>query len=296
MTLSAQITIISTSMLSEVLPRWGDYTAYNLEVRLPMRCYILQRRYSEFLKLHKLLTQEVGAAPPEPLPGKRTIMAMILPTELARQRVVSLEKYLKGISQAPDSRWRETSAWIHFLRLPAVSVNKLLPMFNCMFSDVNSTSWAQRHREIGHQLRFTRKSLSRRDTVEQIDNDVLFSSARSSIVACTHQLQLLQETSQRMEEQNLLGEGELRRQKELIATVKNEIQQLEKLLSDEIKANTSSPRPSNQAVKPVNNQTILAIQVGLMEIQDLQVDMIIDATRKQRHTFEKWLASSSQTH
>ncbi|KAL1841789.1 hypothetical protein VTK73DRAFT_3380 [Phialemonium thermophilum] len=65
----AEISIPTTSVSSS--PDGGKpYTLYNITLRLPLRSFVVQKRYSEFVELHNAITSVVGAPPPAPLPGK----------------------------------------------------------------------------------------------------------------------------------------------------------------------------------------------------------------------------------
>ncbi|CAK7217948.1 hypothetical protein SCUCBS95973_003322 [Sporothrix curviconia] len=114
---------ISIPTTSPVGASGGDkaYTLYNITLRLPLRSYVFQKRYSEFAALHTTLTNLVGEAPPAPLPGKSWFRSTIASAELTETRRVGLEAYLRAIAESPDRRWRDTSAWRAFLNLPSTS-------------------------------------------------------------------------------------------------------------------------------------------------------------------------------
>ncbi|PHH81616.1 hypothetical protein CDD83_3535 [Cordyceps sp. RAO-2017] len=71
-----EIAIPSTSVSDEGGSK--PFTLYNITLRLPLRSYVVQKRYSEFALLHSTLVEQVGAPPPEPLPGKHWLKSTLL--------------------------------------------------------------------------------------------------------------------------------------------------------------------------------------------------------------------------
>ncbi|KAL2200854.1 hypothetical protein P885DRAFT_56275 [Corynascus similis CBS 632.67] len=97
------------------------YTLYNITLRLPLRSFVVQKRYSDFVALHEALTRLVGSPPPAPLPSKSWFRSTVSSPELTEQRRAGLERYLRAIAEPPDRRWRDTPAWRAFLNLPSSS-------------------------------------------------------------------------------------------------------------------------------------------------------------------------------
>ncbi len=87
-----EIAIPSTSISDEGSGK--PYTLYNITLRLPLRSYVVQKRYSDFSKLHEALLQQVGEAPPQPLPQKNWLKSTVNSPDLTRKRQVALERYL----------------------------------------------------------------------------------------------------------------------------------------------------------------------------------------------------------
>jgi regulator of vacuolar morphogenesis len=97
------------------------YTLYNITLRLPLRSFVVQKRYSDFAALHQALLTLVGSPPPSPLPAKSWFRSTVSSPELTEQRRAGLERYLRAIAEPPDRRWRDTPAWRAFLNLPSAS-------------------------------------------------------------------------------------------------------------------------------------------------------------------------------
>ncbi|KAJ2977265.1 hypothetical protein NQ176_g4468 [Zarea fungicola] len=71
-----EIAIPSTSVSDEGSGK--PYTLYNITLRLPLRSYVVQKRYSDFSKLHEALLQQVGALPPQPMDRKYRFRSSVL--------------------------------------------------------------------------------------------------------------------------------------------------------------------------------------------------------------------------
>lgn len=85
-----EIAIPSTSVSDEGSSK--PYTLYNITLRLPLRSFVVQKRYSDFATLNTTLVNQVGEAPPQPLPGKHWLKSTVNSPELARERQLGLEK------------------------------------------------------------------------------------------------------------------------------------------------------------------------------------------------------------
>src|SRR5271156_5259365 len=110
-----EISIPSTSVASS--PK--SYTIYNISLRLPLRSFTVQKRYSDFITLHESLTDQVGPPPPADLPSKSWFSRTVSNPELTEERRKGLELYLQTINTTDDARWRMTSVWRAFLNLPS---------------------------------------------------------------------------------------------------------------------------------------------------------------------------------
>lgn len=109
---------IPTTSISEATK---SFTVYNISLRLPLRSYTVQKRFSDFLALHQSLIAQAGAPPPSPLPQKSWFSRTINNPMLTEERRRGLETYLRTINETSDGRWRKTLAWRTFLNLPAPS-------------------------------------------------------------------------------------------------------------------------------------------------------------------------------
>ncbi|KIH90515.1 regulator of vacuolar morphogenesis [Sporothrix brasiliensis 5110] len=267
---------ISIPTTSAVAASGGEkaYTLYNITLRLPLRSYVFQKRYSEFAALDASLTSLVGEAPPSRLPGKSWFRSTIASQELTEDRRVGLEAYLRAIAESPDRRWRDTSVWRAFLNLPsangagsssasgrsnqgivparrdngtpAASAESRLPAIGLAAANAAAASdpgtWIDLHKEMKSALKEARAQLARRDAAltagsgsggsgSGVSSGAAEAGAAakrelvktgSLLTALTTGLKTLQETKR-------LGEGELRRRRDLLAAARVERDGLETL-------------------------------------------------------------------
>ncbi|KAK4179011.1 putative vacuolar morphogenesis protein 7 [Triangularia setosa] len=223
------------------------FTLYNITLRLPLRTLIIQKRYSEFEALHTTLHSLVGAYPPEPLPEKswwRTSTANS--PERTEERRAGLERYLRAIAEPPDRRWRDTPAWRTFLGLPAgsstqsasgVSVEGRIPAIGLREANLAAASdpgtWLDLHRELKTSLHEARVALGRRDgALENSARVEAGSAAKRALIKAGNLIGSLSDGLRVMKEDgNKLGEGELRRRRDLLAAARVERDGLDKLSS-----------------------------------------------------------------
>ncbi len=223
------------------------FTLYNITLRRPLGSWVVQKRYSDFANLHTTLHQQVGATPPEPLPGKNWLKSTVNSTQLTQQRQAGLERYLKAIAESPDRRWRDTSAWRVFLNLPstastsnsAVSAGGIAR--NAAAGGADPHTWLDMHREMKQCMQEARHCLSRRDGAIESGNTSAVAetgtAAKRSLVKAGTYISTLSTGLQKMQESNRLGDGELRRRRDLVSAARMERDGLEKLAN-------SMPSPS----------------------------------------------------
>ncbi|TWU73184.1 hypothetical protein ED733_003976 [Metarhizium rileyi] len=261
-----EIAIPSTSVSEDVGSK--PYTLYNITLRLPLRSFVVQKRYSDFAKLHSKLVEQVGVPPPEPLPGKHWLKSTVRSPDLTRDRQVALEKYLRTIAETPDRRWRDTSAWRAFLNLPSTSTTSSTVSAAGMVRPAatgaaDPQTWLDMHRELKQNLNEARQHLSRRDSASDSGNSAAVAEAGSA----AHKVLLragtlvanLTDGLRRMQESNRLGEGEIRRRRDLVSNARMERDALEKLSTSisTASASSSNPRNSSNSILPAEKVAIL---------------------------------------
>ncbi|CZR66144.1 related to syntaxin [Phialocephala subalpina] len=226
------------------------YTLYNITLRLPLRTFVVQKRYSDFATLHKELISLVSEAPPSPLPSKSWFKSTASSPELTESRRVGLETYLRAIAEGPDRRWRETSVWRTFLNLPSTgsgsassSRNELIaqsqrgPGASAGQFAADPQVWLDLHREMKGQLHDARLFLGRRDgaTTAQAQYEAGANAKRCLVKAgglignLEEGLRILGDREKAGRGEGRVGAGELRRRRDLLGSAKVEKEGLEKL-------------------------------------------------------------------
>ncbi|KAN0114802.1 Phox-like protein [Hyaloscypha variabilis] len=225
------------------------YTLYNITLRLPLRTFVVQKRYSDFVSLHQALISVVSSPPPVPLPAKSWFKSTASSPELTEERRKGLESYLRTIAENPDRRWRETPAWRSFLNLPSTGASsassarkELVEANQRMGTNAGQSAsdpgvWLDLHREMKNQLHDARLFLGRRDgaTTAQGQYEAGANAKKCLVKAAglisnlEEGLKILSEGEKRGEGSSRVGAGELRRRRDLLGSAKVEREGLEKL-------------------------------------------------------------------
>jgi regulator of vacuolar morphogenesis len=240
----AEISIPTTSLSSPADSK--PYTLYNITLRLPLRSFVVQKRYSDFVALHTSLTSQVGSPPPAPLPGKSWFKSTVSSPQLTENRRKALETYLRSIAETPDRRWRDTTAWRAFLNLPSAGVagssaasasgisgTRVVAAAAAkgMVAATDPGTWLDLHREMKSCLHEARLCLARRDAAGEGSSAKVEAggAAKKALVKAGSLIVGLNDGLRVLKENGRLGEGELRRRRDLIAAARAERDGLEKL-------------------------------------------------------------------
>ena len=235
-----EISIPTTSIASAPKP----HTLYNISLRLPLRSFSLQKRYTDFTNLHSTLSSQVGAAPPFNLPPKSYFTSTTSSPTLTESRRQGLEAYLNGINQADDDRWRNTSAWRSFLNLPSNTISRSSTASNLHSAIAGNGApitdpvvWLDQHRELKTQLHDARLHLTRRDQAETAKaQHEAGAQAKKCLVRAGTMITSLDAGLKSLRTghhwaNGKLGDGELRRRTDLVSSAVREKEGLENLLS-----------------------------------------------------------------
>ncbi|KAL4906623.1 hypothetical protein BDW74DRAFT_167223 [Aspergillus multicolor] len=337
---------IPTTTTSTTSP---PFTIYNITLRLPLRSFALSKRYSDFTTFHTTLTSQTNSAPPHPLPSKSWFSNTVSNTDLRESRRQGLESYLRAINEASDSRWRNSPAWRAFLNLPSLgSNNNSNESITASSARLHAaatgpgllngepisdpTLWLDCYRDLKSQLHDARLHLTRRDqeTTPQRQHE---SSARakSSLVRAGSLITALEDGLKRIADggngnghgngrytsSTSLGEGEIRRRKDLLINARKEKDGLEDLLNAmaaksrvdnavaSIKdkealigaangaggAGDSGRKPAKsgrvlgketERTRELDNQGVLQLQRDTMQQQDMSVEELLKIVRRQK--------------
>lgn len=252
----------------------------------------------------------IGLPPPTPLPKKHFLSSTLNNPALVEERRKGLEEYLQGIASAEDSQWRDSPPWRTFLNLPVI--NK---PHHKRDERVNQEDWLQVHQQAKILLQDARQHLSRRSTAPTIkDQHSASAAAKRCLVLAGTKVTTLQNGLNTIESGKglaSLGEGELRRRRDLIRELNTEILGLERLsqaiatqrttLSVPNASETSNPlfpQPvstrrvfgapvETERTKGLDNQGVLQLQTQIIKEQDDQMDEFLKQVRRTRGIAEQ---------
>ncbi|KAK8075987.1 vacuolar morphogenesis 7 like [Apiospora phragmitis] len=310
----AEITIPTTS-LSKTDDGSKPYTLYNITLRLPLHtCW---------------------RPPPAPLPAKSWFKSTISSPQLTEDRRRGLETYMRGIAESPDRRWRDTPAWRTFLNLPGNSNsagNSAASVragggFGIPNRDAarnagaqDPGTWLDLHKDMKAELQEARRCLARRDNAT--DNGTALeagAAAKRSLVKAAGYLTSLGDGLRGIAENKRLGEGEIRRRKDLLAAARVDREDLDKLISSITPAmrtgghGSSSgmpsasdkvallggggrprasgrvlgvPLPETDRTRELDNKGVLQLQKEMMQEQEQDVESLTKLVQRQREIAE----------
>ncbi|KAK5108742.1 hypothetical protein LTR62_007889 [Meristemomyces frigidus] len=269
-----QITIPTTSTAT---PQTGKaYTQYHVTLQLPLRKHEVRKRYTDFATLNDALASQTGQAPPGSLPAKSWIWRTVNNDTLTEQRRQALEKYLKSIVESDDARWRSSSAWRSFMNLPSgtntVNANGTLSA-SLQKQDNGITDpnqWLDMHRELKTQLQTSRQQLKQRETATTAQQQhSLSAEAKGSLVRAATTIAQLEDGLKSIQTASKgddagwggskrLGDGEIRRRRDLLVAARKEVEGLEGLLrSMATKSSSASSNAQTGAVASSGDKAAL---------------------------------------
>jgi regulator of vacuolar morphogenesis len=234
-TLSIPTTSLSNPDSSSTKP----FTLYNLTITTPLRTTTLPKRYSDFVTLHSTFTSTVSSATPAPLPAKSWFTRTVSNPALTESRRQGLERYVRAIEDAADPRWRETSAWRAFLGFPPVSTSRRNSTTNVTAENgeskqqdkMDAATWLTLHAQLKSHLQDARSALARREdkTVDAKTQHEASAAAKRSLVKSNTLIVRLEDALKKGVEG--VGEGELRRRRDLVSRARKEREGLEVVLN-----------------------------------------------------------------
>ncbi|MCJ1452224.1 hypothetical protein MMC28_002566 [Mycoblastus sanguinarius] len=311
-----EIAIPNTQISNTAKP----YTLYNITLRLPLRTFTVQKRYSDFTSLDSALTSQAGAAPPTQLPSKSWFARTTSSPEFTEERRKGLEAYVKTVNATDDERWRNTSAWRTFLNLPSNNslksslASKLRGAVNGISNGQPITDpvvWLDHHRNLKSELHDARLHITRRDQAPTAQAQHEASAqAKKCLVRAGTMITALDTGLQHLSSGSTwgaskLGDGELRRRRDLVSSAKREKEGLETLNAAMVaksqvdqtvasaaeKTSLMGPRmPSSSRVlgketdktRALDNNGVVQLQKQLMQDQDQDVTVLARAVARQK--------------
>ncbi|KAK1086015.1 hypothetical protein LTR48_003998 [Friedmanniomyces endolithicus] len=285
------------------------YTQYHVVLQLPLRKHEVRKRYTDFVALNDALTSQTGQPPPAPIPAKSWLWRTVNNDALTEERRQALERYVKTIVESGDARWRSSSAWRAFLNLPSgtstVNTNGSLSSTpQKRESGVTDPSqWLDVHRDLTSQIQSARQQLRQREAASTAQQQhSLSADAKASLIRAATAIAQLDDGLRSIQASSKgddagwggskkLGDGEIRRRRDLLGAARKEVEGLEAdLRSMATKSNGISSTTQSGAVastgdkaalwhgtaaaKPsgrLDNGGVLQLQQQVMEEQDEDV-------------------------
>jgi regulator of vacuolar morphogenesis len=227
------------------------FTSYEIRVAhpFPRGTTTLRKRYSDFVALDSSLRSQVGSAPPAPLPGKSSVSGLFGKLgigsttgspELIKDRQEGLERYLQAIEKNEDGRWRVSKAYREFLDLGEEKKAESLPGSQFGRDRVRDPSdWLDKYAEVKSSLQEARLWLTRREqaTAAKAQHEAS-ANVKSRLVRAGTLMSALDEGLERLGAKagdewggEKLGDGEIRRRRDMIGTARKERDGLESVLN-----------------------------------------------------------------
>jgi regulator of vacuolar morphogenesis len=216
------------------------FTLYNLVLSTPLRTQTLQKRYSDFVELNAALTSSVGA-PPATLPAKSWFARTVNNPQLTEDRRKGLESYVKAIEEAPDPIWRSSAPYRTFLGFSIPSPTEGKRKTSELEDDaigpakplMTSQQWLDLHAQLKQHIQESRMCLTRRDQASTATQQHDASAQAKKWLVKAHTLILRLEEGLRGLQAGgeRLGEGEIRRRRDLLTRARKEREALEGVCS-----------------------------------------------------------------
>lgn len=252
-----------------------EFTTYEIRIEhpFPRASASLRKRYSDFAALDSTLRSQVSA-PPAPLPAKSWLGGFLglgstlgSPEQIEKRRQ-GLEQYLHAIETSEDGRWRITPAYRDFLDLGSDKDKKTTNLPGAQFGKDrvrDSTDWLDKYQEVKSNLQDARRWLTSREQATAVTaQHEAGANAKKGLVRAGALLSALEEGLNRLGGGgdswggDKLGDGEIRRRRDLIGTSRKERDGLESVLNTmAVKAAASgstSSAPSTNSAAATNEQ------------------------------------------
>lgn len=249
---------------------------------------------------------------------------------LVEERRAGLEQYLRAIAETPDSQWRSTSVWRTFLNLPSSAASQSSSRSDAHTditgisdlkgggANLDAAAWLDVLREMKAGLHSARLWLGKRDgaTTSQAQHEAS-ASAKKCLVKAGLLIQTLEDGLKALSGARGLGDGELRRRRDLVNSAKVEKEGLEKLAASfALKGNSAgssagggssvaassadktelfggggarpkgrvlgAPAQETERTRELDNEGVVQLQKQMMQDQDMDLDELAKIVRRQK--------------
>lgn len=288
LTMDLQISVPKTSTVD------GSYTVYHILIKLPLRKYVLTKRYSDFVSLVGRMESETPQKFPYPLPQKTGLFQKSSNPAIVEERREKFEQILHKIVNDEDGPWRSTKAFLDFLELPQGLFKEKtsyeepytpnLGASNSSDPIIDAGVWLDTIGECRKLLRGARNS----------------PQSRRNLVFVRSRFDPLSKGLDHLEAKGVLGTGELRRRKDILNSIKQEHARIEAEVSGEktipgsfVNAESDSlfrrskrvlggPIEETDQTRALNDTELFQQQKSKLKEQDNELDYLTEMIRKQR--------------
>lgn len=271
---------ISIPSAQEKTPEGGKpYTSYTIKIDhpFPRTATSVSKRYSDFAALDSSLKSNVGSAPPSALPSKSWGIGGFLglgsgtasPDQIEKRRQ-GLEQYLRAIESSDDGRWRISKVYREFLELDDKASNRLANIPGAQFGKDrvrDSSDWLDKHADLKSSLQDARRWLTAREQASaSTAQHEAAAKAKQSLVRAGTLISALEEGLSRLSGASTdewsgekLGDGEVRRRRDMISGLRKEKDGLESVLNSmavkaAISGSGNASTPSSSSAAAVTNE------------------------------------------
>ncbi|KAH7135531.1 Phox homologous domain-containing protein [Dendryphion nanum] len=275
-----RITIPTTHTGYEHPPDSKPFTEYEIRIAhpFPRTTTTVRKRYSDFAALDSALRSQVGSAPPVSLPPKSWLGGSLGKLgfgntagspELVAKRREGLEQYLTAIETSEDGHWRISKPYREFLDLGDRDDKKIASFPGSQFGKDrvrDSSDWLEKFQDLKSNLQDARLWLTRREqaTAATAQHEAGL-NAKKGLVRAGALISALNEGLERLSGKggeewggDKLGDGEVRRRRDMISAARKEKDGLESVLNTmAVKAAVSgsgSSTPSTSSAAVTNEQ------------------------------------------
>jgi len=251
------------------------FTIYNVVLDTPLRTQTLQKRYSDFTNLHTQLTSSTGA-PPASLPAKSWFTRTVNNPELTEERRKGLEAYLLAIESSPDPKWRHNAAYRGFLGFAAAAAPGEGRRRTALEEEalgaeqkpvMSSQQWLDLHNDLKNNIHSARLALTKRDQATSASLQHEASAQAKKWLVKAHTLILrLEEGLKGLSDgkgAEKLGDGEVRRRRDLLSRARKEREGLEGVLNSFVtrsSAGRASPDYASKSKASANDSESSSIR------------------------------------
>jgi regulator of vacuolar morphogenesis len=187
---------------------------------------------------------------------------------LTEERRQGLEAYLQAILGSEDARWRSSSAWRQFLNLPSgtntTATNGGVTGKTRRRSSAGGirdpNDWLDAHRDLKSQIQSARQLLKQRESATVAkEQHALSADAKANLVRAAATITQLDDGLKSLSNASRgddagwggskrLGDGEIRRRKDLLGAARKEVEGLEGVLKSMATRAATSQEPSSAGV------------------------------------------------